>query len=136
MQDRLTTQIDLGEALARDQLFLLYQPTFDLQSDRVIGVEALIRWRHPERGIARSRREFIPIAEATGLIVPIGRWVLDEACRQAATWHARGLHVGMSVNISARQLDSDELIEDVSAAAARQRAGSGDADARGDASGR
>jgi len=115
VQDRLTTQLDLSEALARDQLFLLYQPTFDLQSDRVIGVEALIRWRHPKRGILEPR-QFVPIAEATGLIVPIGRWVLDEACRQAATWHARGLHVGMSVNISARQLDGDELAEDVSAA--------------------
>ncbi len=115
VQDRLTTQLDLNEALARDQLFLLYQPTFDLRSDRVIGVEALIRWRHPQRGTLEPKG-FVPIAEATGLIVPIGRWVLDEACRQAAAWHARGLHIGMSVNVSARQLDSDELAEDVSAA--------------------
>jgi diguanylate cyclase (GGDEF)-like protein len=117
VQDRLTTQLDLNEALERDQLFLLYQPTFDLQSERVIGVEALIRWRHPTRGTLEPR-EFIPIAEATGMIVPIGRWVLGEACRQAAAWHARGLHVGMSVNVSARQLDDEELVKDVGAALA------------------
>jgi len=109
-QDRLTLQMDLSEALAREQLFLVYQPTFDLQSEQVTGVEALLRWRHPTRGII-SPEEFIPIAEASGLIVPIGRWVLDEACRQAAAWHARGHHVGMAINVSARQLDTDELID-------------------------
>jgi diguanylate cyclase (GGDEF)-like protein len=112
IQDRLTIQMDLADALAQDRLFLLYQPTFDLQSERVIGVEALLRWRHPTRGILPPA-EFIPIAEATGLIVPIGRWVLHGACRQLAAWHSQGHHLGVSVNVSARQLDSDELIEDV-----------------------
>jgi diguanylate cyclase (GGDEF)-like protein len=112
LQDRLTVQMDLVEALERRQLFLLYQPTFDLQSERVIGVEALIRWRHPTRGVL-APADFIPIAESSGLIVPIGRWVLQEACRQAAAWHARGQHLGMSVNVSARQLDTDELLDDV-----------------------
>ncbi len=112
MQDRLTVQMDLADALEQGSLFLLYQPTFDLQSERVIGVEALLRWRHPTRGVL-APSEFIPIAEATGIIVPIGRWVLQQACSQAAAWHARGRHLGMSVNVSARQLDSDELIEDV-----------------------
>ncbi|MGO9761684.1 MAG: putative bifunctional diguanylate cyclase/phosphodiesterase [Solirubrobacteraceae bacterium] len=112
LQDRLTIQMDLVEALAQDQLFLLYQPTFDLQSERVIGVEALLRWHHPMRGVLPPS-EFIPIAETTGLIVPIGRWVLQEACSQAAIWHARGQHLGMSVNVSARQLDTNELIDDV-----------------------
>jgi diguanylate cyclase (GGDEF)-like protein len=111
-QDRLTLQMDLTEGLAHEQLFLLYQPTFDLQSERVTGVEALLRWRHPTRGVV-SPEEFIPIAEANGLIVPIGRWVLHEACRQAAAWHAQGHHVGMAVNVSARQLDTGELIDDV-----------------------
>jgi diguanylate cyclase (GGDEF)-like protein len=112
IQDRLSIQMDLSEAIEHDQLFLLYQPTFDLQSEEVIGVEALIRWRHPTRGIVPPI-DFIPVAEATGLIVPIGKWVLNEACRQLATWNAEGHHIGVSVNVSARQLDSDELIDDV-----------------------
>ncbi|MCW3018357.1 MAG: hypothetical protein JWN10_665 [Solirubrobacterales bacterium] len=111
-RDRLAIQMDLLEALEKDQFFLLYQPTFDLQSESVIGVEALIRWQHPTRGVLEPA-DFVAVAEATGLIVPIGRWVLREACRQAATWRARGQHLGMSVNVSARQLDNDELIEDV-----------------------
>jgi diguanylate cyclase (GGDEF)-like protein len=112
VQDRLTIELDLAEALDNEELFLLYQPTFDLQSERVIGVEALIRWRHPTRGIVQPM-ELIPIAEESGLIVPIGRWVLGEACRQAAAWHEQGHRLGMAVNVSARQLDSDQLIEDV-----------------------
>jgi diguanylate cyclase (GGDEF)-like protein len=112
VQDRLTLEMDLADALDRDELFLLYQPTFDLQSEKVIGVEALIRWRHPTRGVTPPV-EFIPIAEESGLILPIGRWVLEEACRQAAIWHRQGHRIGMSVNVSGRQLDRNELIEDV-----------------------
>lgn len=111
-QDRLTLEMDLTEALENNQFFLLYQPTIDLRSERVIGVEALIRWRHPTRGIV-APGQFIAIAEESGQIVPIGRWVLEEACRQAATWHEHGLMLRMSVNVSGRQLDDDELIEDV-----------------------
>jgi diguanylate cyclase (GGDEF)-like protein len=111
-QDKLTLEMELAEALENEQLFLLYQPTFDLQSESVIGVEALIRWRHPTREVIPPI-EFIPIAEESGLIVPIGRWVLQEACRQAATWHEQGHQIGMSVNVSGRQLDHDKLIEDV-----------------------
>ncbi len=114
-EDRLTIELDLAEALARDEFFLLYQPTFDLQSERVIGVEALIRWRHPTRGVL-SPQEFIPVAEESGLIVSIGRWVLDQACRQAAIWHERGYAIGVAVNVSARQLDDDELIDHVRSA--------------------
>ncbi|MFI4984566.1 MAG: EAL domain-containing protein [Solirubrobacterales bacterium] len=110
--DRLTLEMDLGEALERRQLFLLYQPIFDLHSEQVIGLEALIRWRHPTRGVL-SPHQFIPIAEESGLIVPIGRWVLEQACRQASIWHAHGRGMGISVNVSARQLDADDLIEDV-----------------------
>jgi diguanylate cyclase (GGDEF)-like protein len=112
VQDRLTLEMDLAEALERHELFLLYQPTFDLQSENVIGVEALIRWRHPTREVMQPI-EFIPIAEESGLIVPIGRWVLEEACRQATIWHGQGHRIGMSVNVSGRQLDHDELIDDV-----------------------
>jgi diguanylate cyclase (GGDEF)-like protein len=116
-QDRLTIQMDLADALARHELFLVYQPTFDLQSEDVIGVEALLRWRHPARGTLPPA-DFIPLAESTGLIVPIGRWVLHEACHQAAVWRARGHQIGVSVNVAARQLDSDELIDDVHSALA------------------
>ena len=110
--DRLALEMDLAEALERQQLFLLYQPTFDLRTETVTGVEALIRWRHPTRGVI-SPVEFIPIAEDSGLIIPIGRWVLDQACRQGSIWHHAGHAIGMSVNVSARQLDDDGLIEDV-----------------------
>jgi diguanylate cyclase (GGDEF)-like protein len=111
-QDRLMLEMDLGDALARDQLFLVYQPTFDLRSERAIGVEALLRWRHPVRGVI-SPEVFIPIAEESGQIIPIGRWVLESACEQAASWRERGYALRVSVNVSARQLDNDELIDDV-----------------------
>jgi EAL domain-containing protein (putative c-di-GMP-specific phosphodiesterase class I) len=114
-QDRLTIEMDLSEALREDQLFLLYQPTFDLQTKKAIGAEALLRWRHPMRG-ALSPDEFIPIAEESGLIVPIGRWVLHEACTQASIWRSRGHEMGVAVNVSARQLDDDTLIENVHSA--------------------
>ncbi len=110
--DRLTLEMDLADACDQDQLFLLYQPTFDLLTEEIIGVEALIRWAHPTRGTIPPD-EFIPIAERSGLIIPIGRWVLAEACRQAAVWHDEGHDLGISVNVSARQLDSDELMDDV-----------------------
>ena len=82
----------------------------------MVGVEALIRWHHPARGIVPPD-SFIPLAEESGLIVPIGRWVLDEACRQAASWAAEGLGIGVSVNVSAHQLGRKEFAEDVRARA-------------------
>jgi diguanylate cyclase (GGDEF)-like protein len=115
LQGRLLLQADLREALARDELFLLYQPTIDLQSERVVGAEALIRWRHPVRGVI-APDTFIPLAEETGLIVAIGRWVLTEACKQAAVWHDESRSVQVSVNVSARQLDHKNLLEDVQSA--------------------
>jgi len=111
-QDRLLLEMDLGNALEHDQFFLQYQPTFDLQNQAIFGVEALIRWRHPRRGIVPPDR-FIPIAEQSGMILPIGRWVLLEACRQAAAWHEHGHPISIAVNVSARQLERDEFIEDV-----------------------
>ncbi len=111
-KDRLELEMDLAGALDRSELMLLYQPTFDLQTEEMVGVEALLRWRHPSRGII-SPAEFVPIAEESGLIVPIGRWALDVACRQAAVWQRHGRKLGMSVNVSARQLDSDALIDEV-----------------------
>ena len=112
VQDRLELQMDLNEALADGQFFLLYQPLFDLETERMTGLEALIRWRHPTRGILVPD-SFIPIAEETGLIVPIGRWVLETACEQGAAWRRRGHQLSISVNVSARQLERDHLIDDV-----------------------
>ena len=112
VQDRLELEMDLRDALAAEQFFLLYQPIFDLETETMTGIEALIRWRHPTHGII-APDGFIPIAEETGLIVPIGRWVLDTACEQAAAWHRRGHSLGVSVNVSARQLDHDSLVDHV-----------------------
>jgi len=111
-QDRLELEMDLTRALEAGQFFLLYQPTFDLQSETITGIEALIRWRHPVRGVILPD-EFIPLAEETGLIVPIGGWVLRTACQQAAAWHRQGHLLGMAINVSARQLDQPELVQDV-----------------------
>jgi diguanylate cyclase (GGDEF)-like protein len=112
VQDRIAFELDLAEACDADQLFLMYQPIFDLATERPTGVEALLRWRHPTRGIV-APDVFIPIAEENGLIVAIGRWVLQQACQQAARWHAQGHPLAISVNVSGRQLDRDELIDDV-----------------------
>jgi diguanylate cyclase (GGDEF)-like protein len=112
VQDRIAFELDLAEALDADQLFLVYQPMFDLGTERPTGIEALLRWRHPTRGIIPPD-VFIPIAEENGQIIAIGRWVLEQACRQAAHWHAQGHPLAISVNVSGRQLDHDELIDDV-----------------------
>jgi diguanylate cyclase (GGDEF)-like protein len=109
---RVTLEMDLGDAVESEQLFLLYQPMFDLSTQDAVGVEALVRWRHPIRGIV-SPEEFIPIAEDSGLIAQIGRWVLQTACQRAAIWHRHGHPIGISVNVSARQLDDDRLLADV-----------------------
>jgi diguanylate cyclase (GGDEF)-like protein len=114
-QDRIHMEMDLARALAADQLFLVYQPMLDLKSEKVVGVEALLRWRHPTAGVIPPD-SFIPIAEENGLIVPFGRWVLEEACSQAAIWHKRGFPLNMSVNVSARQLERTEFVEEVRAA--------------------
>jgi diguanylate cyclase (GGDEF)-like protein len=111
-QGRLALEADLGEALPGGQFFLLYQPIFDLPSQHIVGAEALIRWKHPVRGVVPPDK-FIPLAEESGMIVEIGRWVLREACRQAATWTREGRGVGISVNVSAHQLARKGFVEDV-----------------------
>jgi diguanylate cyclase (GGDEF)-like protein len=108
ISDRLELEMDLRSALENEEFFVLYQPIFDLEHESIAAVEALLRWRHPTRGVV-APDVFIPIAEDTGLIVPIGRWVLIEACRQADGWHRLGKPLGMSVNISGRQLERDDL---------------------------
>jgi diguanylate cyclase (GGDEF)-like protein/PAS domain S-box-containing protein len=108
--ERLQLEADLRGALDNDEFHLHYQPTVELDTGAVIGFEALIRWRHPTRGLVPPA-EFIPLAEATGLILPIGRWVLSEACRQAAAWveHDPGRALTMAVNVSARQFGQADL---------------------------
>jgi diguanylate cyclase (GGDEF)-like protein/PAS domain S-box-containing protein len=111
---------ELERALAEGQFVVHYQPIVELSSTRLVGVEALVRWNHPERGMV-GPGAFIPLAEATGLIVPLGRWVLRQSCLQLARWRAefpQATNVYMSVNLSARQFQAPGLIGDVAAAIA------------------
>jgi diguanylate cyclase (GGDEF)-like protein len=117
MKSRVELEIDLNEALANEEFRLVYQPTLDLGEMRPTGVEALLRWQHPKRGLVQPD-EFIPLLEETGLIREVGRWVLKEACRQAAEWRRHGHEIEMAVNISGRQLDDDEIVSDVAKALA------------------
>jgi EAL domain-containing protein (putative c-di-GMP-specific phosphodiesterase class I) len=112
INDQRALEIDLQHALQDDQLFLQYQPTIDLTTGAFNGVEALLRWRHPDRGLIRPNG-FIPALESSGLIVPVGEWVLHEACRQGLEWHRQGHPMAMSVNVSAVQLERDRIIDDV-----------------------
>ncbi len=112
VQDRHLLESDLRDALRLGQFFLVYQPIFNLASGKTIGVEALLRWRHPQRGVVQPNA-FIPILEDSGMITDVGRWVLEEATRQGMRWHALGYELDVSVNVSARQLETDRLIEDV-----------------------
>ena len=101
--ERQSLEDGLRYAIERQELVLHYQPKIDLETGEIVGVEALIRWRHPQRGLVPPG-QFIPIAEDCGLIVPIGRWVLREACRQARAWQIAGLPLCIAVNISAVEL--------------------------------
>ncbi len=113
--ERLELEAELQRAIARRELVLHYQPIIELATGAVAGVEALVRWIHPERGVVPPAA-FIPIAEATGLIVPLGRLVLDAACRAAAEWRALGAHATtVAVNVSGRQLQHATFVEDVAA---------------------
>jgi EAL domain-containing protein (putative c-di-GMP-specific phosphodiesterase class I) len=112
VRDRVQLENDLGDAVARDEFFLMYQPIFDLRASAVIGVEALLRWQHPTRGLVMPD-DFIPVMEETGMIVGVGRWVLQQACLQARSWYDAGHRIDMSVNLSLRQLESDRLVDDV-----------------------
>jgi diguanylate cyclase (GGDEF)-like protein/PAS domain S-box-containing protein len=110
---RLELVADLRRAVTDQELVVHYQPTVELESGRIVGVEALVRWQHPTRGLL-SPSEFIGVAEETGQIVEIGRWVLAEACRQGASWRAeRAFDLSLSVNVSTRQIRRPGLVEDV-----------------------
>ena len=111
--ERLTLENSLRQALARNEFSLHYQPKVDLGTGQITGVEALLRWTHAEQGMLPPG-QFIPLAEETGLIVPIGRWVLREACAQNMAWQRRGLRpVSMAVNLSPRQFIDENLLQDI-----------------------
>ena len=112
VQSRLELEMDLREALLNDEFFLVYQPIFNLNDMSPSAVEALIRWEHPRRGVVQPE-DFIPLLEETGLITQIGGWVLREACEQGAKWRAAGSAIEIAVNVSGRQLDSDEFVTEV-----------------------
>ena len=110
--EHMQTENDLRRALQREELVVHYQPVVRLQDGTIASMEALLRWNHPERGLI-GPLAFIPVAEDSRLIVPIGRWVIEQACRQAAAWqrlHPDSAPVNVSVNLSARQLADPELI--------------------------
>jgi diguanylate cyclase len=111
-RERLELESGLRTALAQREFELHYQPKVDVATGRIESAEALIRWRHPKRGLIPPGG-FIPLAEETGFIVQLGEWVLYEACRQAREWQAEGVHLRMAVNLSARQFRQDSLIETV-----------------------
>jgi diguanylate cyclase (GGDEF)-like protein len=109
---RLALEFDLRSALVGNQFYLLYQPIYNLEDLTIVGVEALLRWGHPIHG-AIQPDEFIPILERTGQIREVGAWVLRQACGQMAAWRNRGHSISVSVNLSARQLDSDRIIDEI-----------------------
>jgi diguanylate cyclase (GGDEF)-like protein len=105
-------ELDLRRAAVEGQFFVLYQPTLRLDTGGITGVEALLRWRHPTRGVV-GPDEFIPLLESSGLIKEVGSWVLEVACRQGAQWASEGHSLTMAVNISSVQLDDDAIVDTV-----------------------
>jgi EAL domain-containing protein (putative c-di-GMP-specific phosphodiesterase class I) len=115
IDERHRLDVELHSALTSGQFFLQYQPIINLATGAVVGVEALLRWRHPTQGIL-SPMAFVPALESTGLIVPVGRWVLETACERGAMWHTLGHEVAVSVNVSPKQLQREGIIDDVKGA--------------------
>ncbi|WP_194540548.1 bifunctional diguanylate cyclase/phosphodiesterase [Paenibacillus sp. JZ16] len=107
---KMELEKDLQRALELKEFFIVYQPKWNVQSDRLVGFEALLRWKHPRLGVI-SPLEFIPIAEETGLIIPMTRWTLEEACKQCRIWQERGIVQPVSVNLSVRLFHGDNLLE-------------------------
>ncbi len=115
-QERMDLELDLRNAVARGEFVLHYQPVVELPTGRITEVEALVRWKHPQRGLLFPA-DFVGLSEETGLIVPLGRWVLHEACRQTRQWQlaAPAMKLAISVNLSARQLQQPGLVEEIDA---------------------
>ena len=119
--DELAIERELRQALLEQQFFLVYQPIAELGGGRIVGVEALMRWHHPTRGVV-APAEFVPLLERSGLIVPTGRWVLEKACRQLAAWIASGARdITLSVNVSPRQFAEPDYVDSVHAVLAKTR---------------
>ncbi|MEP7346218.1 MAG: EAL domain-containing protein, partial [Gemmatimonadaceae bacterium] len=113
--DRISLEQDLKDAFRRGEFFLEYQPIVELEGGELRAVETLVRWQHPTRGVVPPDR-FIPLAEESGLIVPLGAWILGQACQQAARWNrerGEGRPLGITVNVSGRQIASDQIVIDV-----------------------
>lgn len=108
----LKLELDLHKAIENNEFLLYYQPKVNLNTGQIVGFEALIRWNHPELGMV-SPNTFIPIAEETGLIIPIGKWALYEACIQNIRWHQKGLETVVSVNLSARQFTQSNMVQTI-----------------------
>jgi len=111
---------DLHQAIARQEFFVLYQPQRALETQRLVGAEALLRWRHPERGVLPPI-QFIPLLEETGLIVEAGRWVIDTVCAQLAAWSDAGLPLRVAINLSPRQIPDDGLVDHIADCLRRHR---------------
>jgi diguanylate cyclase (GGDEF)-like protein len=118
IMERLDLENGLRRALKRGELRVYYQPEVSSSKGRMVAVEALVRWEHPERGLLQPR-DFVPLAEETGLIVEIGEWVLNEACSQIAEWRRKGAEIDVAVNVSARQLGQRDIVEVVRGALER-----------------
>ena len=117
--ERLELEVELRAAVENEDFVLHFQPIISLGDGAIVGTEALVRWDHPDRGLI-SPGDFVPLAEETRLIVPLGRWVLTEACRRGSEWNrAHGGSLAMCVNISAQQLDQPGLVDDVAQALAK-----------------
>lgn len=112
---RMELEKDLKKALKHNEFFILYQPKWNIKTNSLYGFEALLRWKHPILGVI-SPNEFIPMAEETGIIVPLTRWTLKEACQQCKTWQKKNIHQPISVNLSNRLFQTDSLLEMVQSA--------------------
>ena len=120
---RIRLETDMRSAIEKEQFEVYYQPIIDLQSNKIMGMEALVRWNHPEHGLIPPL-DFIPVAEETGLIVPLGEWILAEACSQARAWqleHDLGNSLSITVNIAGRQFQEEGLIEAVANALSKSK---------------